>query len=878
MTTDQQNDEINTNSENINPEQNEKSVQQQIKQPEILFSAPSPLKNNDKPTNETVNENQSEIIIPPQLDVCVKPEKKTVENGFNCVISMHDGVVLFTTNTITDSLGFPRDMWLGRSFIDFVHPKDRSTFASQITSGVATPFSETKGGFNKDVKNSLCVMLRRYRGLKTGGFGVIGKSVSYEPFNLILSFRESPEETISQSKNGSILLVIRATPIKSIYKTPDEKLSHLTPKFTTRHTASGILSHVDGAAVGALGYLPQDIIGRSIMDFYHPEELPFLKEVYETVMLKGAKTGTSFCSQPYRFLVQNGNYIKMQTEWSSFVNPWSRKLEFVIGHHRVLKGPSNPNIFSKFLFSSLQFSNDLLIESKQIKDLIIRLLAEPVSRSHDTVREQVSKRCQALASFMENLMDEVTNSDLKLDLPQESELTISERDSVMLGEISPHHDYCDSKSSSETPPSYNQLNYNENLQRFFDSKPVTNEVGKSMTIETINDETTRNNSLSPVQYYNESGTGSAGDLSSGSHVKLSSITQTSHSGTGTLSEINQTPCITEDLINRHNDDMEKNMLKKHRELRNGYRNSEKNKKVLEKIPTEHEHGVKRSGSHSWEEEAYKSTKYQHHTENPSTNSNIANQTIGQWPISATNGTTTTTTTPQFSNPTNIFPTLYYIPTTDRGINNQSENITTNRPIAVQYVTGIMYPHQSCVMYPMQPMMYQPIPFQPNPPARDITIAEIKTQVQRPVSETTSIKVEPGSNMGSVVYSETSKRIESTSREMLGQMGRLENTCNKSDDVSDDNMDQSSFSSFYSSFLKTDCSTIDDDMGSCRKSDNEFKYNRTRKTWRREPPWLDNVNVTADLVYRYQMKTRDVNEVLKSDLKALKLINQVIFFI
>lgn len=842
-----------------------------------MFSAPSPLKPNEKQTNEPVNESQLEIIIPPQHEVYLKPEKKTIEDGFNCAISMHDGVVLFTTNTITDSLGFPKDMWLGQSFIDFVHPKDRSTFASQITSGVATPFSEAKGGYNKDVKNSLCVMLRRYRGLKTGGFGVPGKSVSYEPFNLILSFRESPEEPISQSKNGSILLVIRATPIKSIYKTPDEKLSHLTSKFTTRHTASGLLSYVDGAAVGALGYLPQDIIGRSIMDFYHPEDLPFLKDVYETVMLKGGIAGASFCSQPYRFLVQNGNYIKMQTEWSSFVNPWSRKLEFVIGQHRVLKGPSNPNIFSKFLFSSLQFSNDLLIKGKQIKDTIIHLLAEPVSGPHETVKQQVSKRCKALASFMETLMDEVTNSDLKLELPQESDLTISERDSVMLGEISPHHDYCDSKSSSETPPSYNQLNYNENLQRFFDSKPITNEAGRSMTIETINDEIpTWNNSLSPNQYYNESGTGSAGDLSSGSNVKLSSITQTSHSGTGTLSEINQTPCITEDLINKHNDDMEKNMLKKHRELRNGYRNSEKSKKFVEKISNEHEHGVKRSGSNSWEEEAFKSTKYQHHTEIPSTSSNNATLTIGQFPVSTTN--VTTTTMPQFSNPTNIFPAVYYIPTTDRSTNNnQINNITANRPIAVQYVTGIMYPQQSCVMYPIHPMMYQQIPFQSASPVRDPPIAEIKTQAPRPVSQTTSIKVEPGSNMGSVVYSETSKRIESTSREILSNIGKIKNICNKSQDSSGDDMDQSSFSSFYSSFLKTDCSSVDDNLGiCCNDTEIESKYNRTRKPWRREPPWLDNVNVTADLVYRYQMKTRDVNEVLKSDLKDLKLIEQVIF--
>lgn len=43
----------------------------------------------------------------------------------------------------------------------------------------------------------------------------------------------------------------------------------------------------------------------------------------------------------------------------------------------------------------------------------------------------------------------------------------------MLGEISPHHDYYDRESASETPPSYNQLNYKENIQRFFQSKPMT---------------------------------------------------------------------------------------------------------------------------------------------------------------------------------------------------------------------------------------------------------------------------------------------------------------------------------------------------------------------------------------------------------------------
>jgi period circadian protein len=30
-----------------------------------------------------------------------------------------------------------------------------------------------------------------------------------------------------------------------------------------------------------LGYLPHDILGKSVLDFYHPEDLPLLKEVYQ---------------------------------------------------------------------------------------------------------------------------------------------------------------------------------------------------------------------------------------------------------------------------------------------------------------------------------------------------------------------------------------------------------------------------------------------------------------------------------------------------------------------------------------------------------------------------------------------------------------------
>lgn len=53
----------------------------------------------------------------------------------------------------------------------------------------------------------------------------------------------------------------------------------------TRHTATCHLSHVDPDVVRYFGYLPQDMVGRSLFDFYHPEDLLFIKDIYENVSM-----------------------------------------------------------------------------------------------------------------------------------------------------------------------------------------------------------------------------------------------------------------------------------------------------------------------------------------------------------------------------------------------------------------------------------------------------------------------------------------------------------------------------------------------------------------------------------------------------------------
>lgn len=90
--------------------------------------------------------------------------------------------------------------------------------------------------------------------------------------------------------------------------------------------------------------------------------------------------GSSFRSKPYRFAVQNGGCVVLETEWSSFINPWTRKLEFVIGRHRVLKGPANPDIFHVPRRAECGYltsiSKEVLQEAKIIQSEIQTLLDE----------------------------------------------------------------------------------------------------------------------------------------------------------------------------------------------------------------------------------------------------------------------------------------------------------------------------------------------------------------------------------------------------------------------------------------------------------------------------------------------------------------------
>ncbi|XP_022246165.1 period circadian protein-like [Limulus polyphemus] len=431
----------------------------------------------------------SEELLPGRKQSFKSPSFKELKNklivkngeGFSVVLSLQDGSILYITNSISDILGYPKDMLVGQYLANFLYPRDQIIFASHLTQGLNAQFTEGRKGACES--SSFYCRFRQYQSLKFG-YGLSEKKPCYRTCHITLYTMELFEDfTCLEDTTQAMCLVATVLPVQSAYKMPGEIPSMTT--FSTRHTMSCYFSHVDNTAIPYLGFTPQDMVGNSAFDFYHMDDLPQLKDIYELVM---KEQGCPFRSKPYRFLASNGCYITLETEWSSYVNPWTKKLEFVVGQHRVLKGPEDPNVFNEKTQEENPISEELLKASQQIQEEIKQLLAQPVKSVFNSMCKTHScKRKLAVAYQTRNLLDQIGRKPHNPHVQicsqpnylrgrlecQDITTPHADQASVVMGEISPHQETHNSDPSAATPPAVQNMQYQENIERFFASQPKT---------------------------------------------------------------------------------------------------------------------------------------------------------------------------------------------------------------------------------------------------------------------------------------------------------------------------------------------------------------------------------------------------------------------
>ncbi|KAM4728951.1 period circadian protein homolog 2 isoform 2-T3 [Anableps anableps] len=294
----------------------------------------------------------------------------TLKNNdiFAVAVSLSTGKIIYISDQAACILNCKRDVFKDSKFVEFLMPQDISVFYSFTTPYRLPSWSMCTGA---DPSPSDCMQEKSFFCRISGGKEFEG-DLRYYPFRITPYLMKVQDTAHDEDQFCCLLLAER---VHSGYEAPrippDKRI------FTTTHTPNCVFQDVDERAVPLLGFLPQDLIGTPILFHLHPSDRPVMLAIHRKII--------QYAGQPcdhssIRFCAQNGEYIVLDTSWSTFVNPWSRKVSFVIGRHKVRMGPMNEDIFMAPV-SCMGHIKNMDSDIQEITEQIHRLLLQPVHNS-----------------------------------------------------------------------------------------------------------------------------------------------------------------------------------------------------------------------------------------------------------------------------------------------------------------------------------------------------------------------------------------------------------------------------------------------------------------------------------------------------------------
>uniref|UniRef100_A0A8C7Z3N1 Aryl hydrocarbon receptor nuclear translocator n=1 Tax=Oryzias sinensis TaxID=183150 RepID=A0A8C7Z3N1_9TELE len=286
-------------------------------------------------------------------------------DGFLFVVSCETGRIVYVSDSVTPVLNQLQSEWLGSSLYDQLHPEDTEKLREQLstaennstgrmldlkTGTVKKESQQPSAKMSMGARRSfICrmrcgtcpvepVSMNRLGFLRNRNRTGLGTAKDGEPQYVVVHctgyIKSWPPAGVSladdeaDNNQGSryCLVAIGRLQVTCCPGETDPNSLSVPVEFISRHNCLGIFTFVDHRCQSAVGYQPQDLLGKNILEFAHPEDQGLLRDSFQQVVkLKGQVLSVMF-----RFRSKSREWIWMRTSSFTFQNPFSEEIEYII--------------------------------------------------------------------------------------------------------------------------------------------------------------------------------------------------------------------------------------------------------------------------------------------------------------------------------------------------------------------------------------------------------------------------------------------------------------------------------------------------------------------------------------------------------------------
>ncbi|XP_050186341.1 aryl hydrocarbon receptor nuclear translocator isoform X6 [Myiozetetes cayanensis] len=295
-------------------------------------------------------------------------------DGFLFIVSCETGRVVYVSDSVTPVLNQPQSEWFGSTLYDQVHPDDVGKLREQLSTSenalTGRILDLKTGTVKKEGQQSMRMCMGSRRSficrMRCGNSSVdpvavnrlsfmrnrcrngLGAAKDGEPHYVVVHCTgyikawppagvSLPDDDPDASQGSKFCLVaIGRLQVTSSPNCTDMNNVCQPTEFISRHNTEGIFTFIDHRCVATVGYQPQELLGKDIVDFCHPEDQQLLRDSFQQVVkLKGQVLSVMF-----RFRSKNREWLWMRTSSFTFQNPYSDEIEYIICTNTNVKNSS----------------------------------------------------------------------------------------------------------------------------------------------------------------------------------------------------------------------------------------------------------------------------------------------------------------------------------------------------------------------------------------------------------------------------------------------------------------------------------------------------------------------------------------------------------